>query len=131
MQIQRTVMTLVLAVSGALLAGCAGSFHYSELKGERFNRTNIDTSPVTITQVDGRSIPMWSRIWVEPGLRQITVVGPTGGAGRSDRLSTELQVGVCMRYWLVAVRSNRLNSDFELVVDHEEPMPGCTPRPGA
>lgn len=114
----------------ALLAGCAGSgFHYSELKGERFHKTSIDTFPVMITQIDGRSTPLSGRILIEPGVRQITVEGPPGGAGRTERLTTELKVAVCTRYWLVAVRNNRLASEFELRVDHSEPLPGCTPPP--
>jgi hypothetical protein len=36
----------------------------------------------------------------------------------------------CTRYYLVAVRSNRLGSDFDVRVDHQEPLGGCTPPAG-
>jgi hypothetical protein len=36
-------------------------------------------------------------------------------------------VKACTRYWLVAVKENRLSHDFAVKVDYEEPMSGCRP----
>ena len=40
-----------------------------------------------------------------------------------------LDVQPCMRYYLVAVKENRLASDFQVKVDYAEPIGGCTARP--
>ncbi len=126
------VLSAVTAV--AALAGCAtagGGYHYSELLGARYFRAPIDTYPVIVTRVDGRSTPLrQSPALIEPGLRQVTVQGPpvaTGDLG--DTRTIALDVAPCTRYWLVAVKTSPLVRDFTVRVDHEEPVAGCTPRP--
>jgi hypothetical protein len=37
------------------------------------------------------------------------------------------KVEKCVRYWLAAQRATSLTPDFELVIDHAEPVPGCAP----
>lgn len=118
--------TLILAAATALLGGCATP--YSELSGARYHQTPIDTYPVIVTRVDGRSTPLHGRTLVDPGRRSITVQGPptlTSRTGRETRI--DLDVKPCTRYYLVAVKDNRLANDFEVQVDHEEPMGACTP----
>ena len=123
--------TLSLVCAG-LLAGCAtGPFQYSELSGERYFLTNLDTYSVSISRIDGRSPPLLGRVLLEPGLRSIEVQGPPGGAGWADLVTTDLQVEPCTKYYLVAVKRNRLATSFEVRVDFEEPVPGCTPPPAA
>jgi hypothetical protein len=116
-----------VATITALLSGCASGFHYSELSGERYFLTNLDTHSVIISRIDGRSPPLQGRVLLEPGLRSIEVQGPPGGSGRSELVTTERKIKPCTRYFLVAVKSNRLATDFDVRVDFEEPMPGCTP----
>jgi hypothetical protein len=65
---------------------------------------------------------------VDAGPRQITVQGPPGGTGGVGETRTfPLDVAPCTRYYLVAVKSNRLAHDFTVRVDHQEPVSGCTP----
>ncbi len=71
------------------------------------------------------SSPRWSIRELAPNL---TVQGPPGGAlGNGLERTLALEVAPCTRYYLVAVKENRLQSDFDIRVDYQEPVPGCTP----
>ena len=115
----------------ALLSGCASTgFHYSEVDGRRFNTTNIDTYSVVISRVDGRS-PLVNDppVRVDAGMRTIEVQGPPTPTNPGEFRSIALDVKVCTRYYLVAVKPNRLDNDFSVRVDQQIPVPGCTPPP--
>ena len=44
------------AVAAVAIGGCASTgYHYSQILGTRYFKTNIDTYPVSINEVDGRS----------------------------------------------------------------------------
>ena len=122
------------AAAGAclLLSACAtSSYHYSQLEGRRYFRAPIDTYSVTIVRVDGKDTVIRPTL-VEPGLRQVTVQGPPGGASRlGEERTISLAVAPCTRYYLVAVKSNQLSPDFSVRVDYQEPVSGCTPPPVA
>ena len=118
------------AVAACTLAACASvgdDYHFSQIYGNRYFRTPIDTYAVSIVRVDGKD-NVFRPALVDPGLRQITVQGPPGGAGGyGDQRTLALEVAPCTRYYLVAVKQNKLNSDFEVRVDYQEPVSGCTP----
>ena len=119
----------IASVAAALaLSACASlDYHYSQLSGQRFHASPIDTYPVSIVRVDGRDTVMRPTP-VDPGLRKIVVQGPSDGVSREGRQrEISLDVKPCTRYYLVAVKANRLSSDFDVKVDHEEPVGGCTP----
>ena len=120
------------AVAAAvMLAACASTdYHFSQLVGKRYNRTPIDTYPVTIVRVDGKDTIL-RPVLVDPGLRKVVVQGPPGATGGSgEQREIALNVLPCTRYYLVAVRPNRLTSDFDVRVDYQEPLGGCTPPAG-
>jgi hypothetical protein len=120
------------AVCGALALGACAStdYHYSQLYGNRYFRSAIDTYSVTIVQVDGKTTAL-RPVAVDPGLRKITVQGPPGGTRTmGEQRDFELDVAPCTRYYLVAVKPNRLASDFSVKVDYQEPVGGCTPPGG-
>lgn len=121
----------LLGIAG-LLAGCAStSYHYSQISGARYFRTPIDTYPVSIVRIDGRDNTFRPAL-TEPGVRQITVQGPPGGArGVGEQRTVPLAVAACTRYYLVAVKVNPLDSDFTVKVDYQEPVSGCTPPPAS
>jgi hypothetical protein len=127
MKIASISLSALLAVV-ALLAGCASSnYHYSQLEGKRYYRSSIDTHPVLIVRVDG-SDTVFSPVLVEPGVRKVTVQGPPTATSRyGDQRTIELSVAPCTRYYLVAVKDNRLSNDFTVKVDYQEPVGGCTP----
>ena len=116
------------AAAIALLAGCASTdYHYSQISGQRHFRTPIDTYAVSIVRIDGKD-NTFRPATVDPGLRQITVQGPPGGArGIGEERTIALDVVPCTRYYLVAVKQNPLVSDFSVRVDYQEPVAGCTP----
>jgi hypothetical protein len=120
-----------VALCAAALAGCASTdYHFSQLVGQRYYRAPIDTYPVSIVRVDGKDTLM-RPVLVEPGVHQVTVQGPPGAATRlGEEREISLDVRPCTRYYIVAVRPNRLASDFTVQVDYEEPVGGCTPPRG-
>jgi len=125
-----SLLCTIAVLGAATLAACASTeYHYSQLYGQRYYKTPIDTYPVTIVRVDGKSTSL-RPVLVDPGLRRITVQGPPGGATRlGEEREFALEVRPCMRYYLVAVRDNKLDADFTVKVDYEEPVGGCTPPP--
>ena len=120
------------ALVGTLVLGaCANTgYHYSQLYGQRYFRSNIDTYAVTIVQVDGTTTAL-RPVAVDPGIRRIVVQGPPGGTRTAgEQREITLNIAPCTRYYLVAVRDNSLASDFNIRIDYQEPVGGCTPPPG-
>jgi hypothetical protein len=128
--VQKSLCRTAAALGIVALAACASTdYHYSQLYGTRYQRAPIDTYPVTIVRVDGKDTP-FRPVLVDPGLRKIAVQGPPGAAAHlGEEREISLDVRPCTRYYLVAVRPNRLASDFTVRVDYEEPVGGCTPPP--
>ena len=143
MQISRLLRPAAVLAASCALAACASTdYHYSQLSGVRYYRVPIDTYPVSIVRVDGRDVLLGTLVrvadrsdpyqrpvsLVDPGLRQVTVQGPPGGTGGVGEIRTvPLDIAPCTRYYLVAVKTNALASDFTVRVDHQEPVSGCTP----
>ena len=121
------ISTSALFAVAALLTGCASGYHYSQLDGHRYYRSSIDTHSVMIVRVDGRD-EVLSPVPVEPGLRKVTVQGPPTVTSRhGEERTIELSIAPCTRYYLVAVKDNRLSNDFTVKIDYQEPIGGCTP----
>ena len=132
MQSAAPIAAKLFAGAAIVLAGCASTdYHYSQLLGERYHRTPIETYSVTVVRIDGRDTTQRPAL-VEPGRRDISVQGPPGGAGGIGEVRTiSMDVAPCTRYYLVAVKAQTLASDFAVRVDHQEPVSGCTaPRAG-
>ena len=128
MKFARHSLLSLAAVCGALALGaCASGYHYSQLYGTRYFRSEINTYDVTIVTVDGVTTAL-RPVAVDPGVRKIVVQGPPGGASRwGEEREISLDVRPCTRYYLVAVRPNKLASDFDVRIDYEEPVGGCKP----
>ena len=124
------VGAVVLAAGG--LFGCASlDYHFSQISGQRYHASPIDTYSVAILRVDGQSTILHPTP-VDPGLRKILVQGPPDGVSREGRQrEISLDVKPCTRYYLVAVKPTRIASDFDVRVDYQEPVGGCTPPPPA
>ena len=72
--------------------------------------------------------PLFVPVLVDPGVRKVVVQGPRGAANHlGEEREISLDVRPCTRYYLVAVRANRLDADFTVRIDYEEPIGGCTP----
>ncbi len=121
-------LSAIAALGACALTSCASTdYHFSQLYGARYFKTPIDTYSVSIVRVDGRDNTFKPAL-VDPGMRQVTVQGPPGGAGGvGEQKTLALEVAPCTRYWLVAVKPNKLSADFAVRVDFQEPVSGCTP----
>ena len=122
----------VVAFAAAGLSACASlDYHYSQISGQRYHASEIDTYSVSILRIDGQSTILHPTP-VDPGQRKILVQGPPDGVSREGRQrEIALDVKPCTRYYLVAVKPTRIASDFDVKVDYEEPVGGCTPPPPA
>jgi hypothetical protein len=109
------------AASVVLAQGCATNPATSQLVGERFFVTQLDTYPVLIASVDGSSSTITPK-FVEPGVRRLVLQGPPGGAGFGVVEPFMLEVKPCTRYYIVAVKANALDTQFRPRVDYEQPL---------
>lgn len=120
----------IFALAGlvlVLLHGCATTPSFSQLVGERYFVTHIDTYPLVIAAVDGSSSTI-SPKFVEPGVRQLVLQGPSGAAGIPPVLNYTLDVKPCTRYYIVAVKASPLDNSFTPRIDHEMPLSSdCKP----
>lgn len=129
--VHRNPLRLAAAALALMLAGCASTstgYHYSQLVGKRYFKTNIDTYPVLILDVDGRSF-VGVPVLVDAGMRDVLLQGPPTTVDLQLTQVMKLDVKPCTRYYLVAVKQNPLQNEFTPRVDYEEPVPGCTPAP--
>ena len=123
---RRSFLAFSLAVAAGLF-GCATP--YSQVTGERYFRSQIDTYDLKVVAVDG-AYPQREPALVEPGMRQITVrAAPTPVQASGTEKTVPLDVKPCTRYYLVAVKPTRLATDFEVRVDHQIPVPNCERAP--
>ena len=119
------------AASAALAAGCASTdYHYSRVVGSRYYKVPIDTYPLQILRVDQEQAPLNPREWmlIEPGLRTVVVAPypvPIDRVGNEK--SVQMTIAPCTQYYLVAVKATQLAREYEVRVDHQEPVPGCKP----
>ena len=144
MQISRFLRPAVALAATAVAACASTDYHFSQLTGARYYQTSIDTYPVSILRVDDKDVmngtvgpivinrsptPYPTKFaLVDAGPRKITVQGPPGGVGGiGETLTFPLDVAPCTRYYLVAVKPNRLATDFTVKIDYQEPVSGCTP----
>jgi hypothetical protein len=129
MRLALASVSLAAAAALVVLSGCATGYHYSQISGRKYHVSEIDTYSVSILRIDGRSTILHPTP-VDPGRRMILVQGPPDGVSLEGRQrEIALDVRPCTRYYLVAVKANRLSSDFDVKVDYEEPVGGCTPPP--
>ncbi len=124
---RRFLSVLALVGVGVLTACASADYHYSQLVGRRYFRVPIDTYNVSIVRVDGQTNILRPAL-IEPGRRRVEVQGPPGGAGGIGEVrALTLDVAPCTRYYLVAHKSNTLASDFDVRIDFQEPVAGCSP----
>ena len=125
----KRLLMSVVAPAAFVLAGCASSFHDSYLVGERWNRADMHTYPVSILSVDDTDY-LQRRILVSPGMHTLRLQGPRVVGMEGEVREFRLEVEPCNTYYIVAVKPNALATDFTPKVDYTEPLGGCTPPPG-
>jgi len=130
MRFALAAVSLAAASLVSALSGCASlDYHYSQISGRKYHVSEIDTYSISILRIDGRSTILHPTP-VDPGRRMILVQGPPDGVSLEGRQrEIALDVRPCTRYYLVAVKTTKLSSEFDVRVDYEEPVGGCTPPP--
>jgi hypothetical protein len=122
----KILLTLAPLATAVCMAGCSTSKPFSYLDSERWSRVEMNTYDTTIVSVDGTSYPYRSRIVVDPGRHHIVFqTKAAAGFESSPQKSLDLDVEPCVRYWFEAKRANPLQQDFELRINHTEPIAGC------
>ena len=123
----RNVLAASLAV---MLAGCATyGPTWSEISGDRYNRTILNRRPAVIEKVDGYSSYAHYPIKVDPGAHDIELQGPAPGwPGGAPLHTIRLTLEPCKRYYLNAQFDNPVKPTWEPVVDYVEPISGCRER---
>lgn len=121
------IALLTIAMTTCVLSACATTdYHYSQILGVRYFKTPIDTYQVSVLRIDD-SENVFHTALTDAGLHAITLQGPPGGTAGIGKVKTfTLDVGHCTRYYLVAVKSNQLDSDYSMKIDYQEPVIGCT-----
>ncbi|MGL4233085.1 MAG: hypothetical protein ACRCWJ_17090 [Casimicrobium sp.] len=127
MCVPRNLGKLLLAVTAATsMSGCAHQWE-SLLDGNLHTRASMNRYPVSIVAVDGEYSTINPRR-VDAGERRLTIDAPPIPNFREPvRKEFTFKVEKCVRYWLAAQRATALTQDFELVIDHAEPIAGCMP----
>lgn len=116
----------VVALSVAAISGCAHQWE-SLIDGNLYTRTHLNRFPVSIVAVDNEYSTITPRR-VDSGERRLTVdAPPVANFTIPVRKEFTFKVEKCVRYWLAAQRATSLTQDFELVIDHAEPIAGCMP----
>ena len=117
----------------AVLLGVGGCAHQwdSVLDGNLYHRTSLNRYPVVIAAVDGDYSLQRPRLIAAGVHRLLVEAPPVAGFHTPERKEFAFRAEKCVRYWLVAQRAGPLSRDFDLVVDHAEPVPGCQPASGA
>jgi hypothetical protein len=120
---------LALSIAAAAitsLSGCAQQWE-SVLDGQLYTKTNLNRYPVSVSAVDGTYSTSNPR-YIDAGEHRLTIEAPpVAGFSQPVRKEFTFKVERCVRYWLAAQRASSLTQDYELVIDHAEPVPGCAP----
>lgn len=115
------------AAAAFAVAGCATTAPFSYIDGNRYHRSEMNTFPVIVLDVDGKSY-LQNPAVIEPGTRVIRVQGPPGTRlGRGEDRTFVLDVKPCTHYYLKAVKRSSIDDDFVPMVDHEIPIVNCGP----
>ena len=122
-----------LMLTTASVVGLTACAHQWEvvLDGRLYTRTHLHRYPVSIVAVDGVYSTFVPRR-VDAGVHELLIdAAPTIASYLPDRKAFTFKTEKCVHYWLAAQRTSRYSRDYELVIDHAEPVPGCQPTSGA
>jgi hypothetical protein len=122
-----TIPSMMAIFSGLLLVGCqTWGPTWSEISGERYyNLTTLNRRAAIIERVDEQGAFAQYPIKVAPGIHQVTVQGPVLRPGGGYLKSFTLDAKPCKRYYINAQFKNRVELDFEPVVDYVDDIAGC------
>ena len=117
------------------LAGCqTWGPTWSEVTGERYLITEMNTSNTIINTIDGSSplITPGSPTRIDPGKHALALTAvplSAGWAGGTNLAMFELNAEPCMRYYIGARFANPLGPTFQPYLNYAEPIAGCKVTP--
>ena len=118
-----------LAGGSALLSGGCATYGptWSEISGERYNKTIMYRRPAIIEQIDGYGAYAQYPIKIEPGRHELVLGAPLARwPGGAPLRTLTLDVEPCKRYYLNAQFNNPgTTPEWTPVVDYVESVPGC------
>lgn len=123
---------LIFLALPAALAGCQSwGPTWSEVTGERYFRTEMNTSSTIINTIDGSSplLTPGTPTRIEPGRRTLALTAvplSPGWKGGTDLAYFDLVAEPCKRYYIGARFENPLGPRFTPYLDYVEPIAGCT-----
>ncbi|MEO7255217.1 MAG: hypothetical protein ABIZ64_13390 [Casimicrobium sp.] len=128
---KRLLVSLMLIAASLLgLTACAHQWE-TVLDGRLYTRTHLHRYPVSIVAVDGEYSTITPRR-IDAGVHELVIdAAPTIASYLPDRKVFTFKTEKCVRYWLAAQRKSDYSREYELVIDHAEPVPGCQPTSGA
>jgi hypothetical protein len=113
-------------VALALVAAC-GTAPLSSLDGRPPHVLPPEHYPVHILSVDGM-LQFNQPIQVAPGPRFIVAEALGGRSARGAlQKSFVFKVEPCTHYYFAAARKSPMDADWDLVVQHRDPVAGCNP----
>ena len=117
------VMAAVLCA--ATVAGCqTWGPTWSEVTGDRYNRTVMNRFPARIVSVGNNTI-LGNPIKVVPGQYTVQVESPSHGGFQPTTKDMALNIEPCKRYYINAQFQDPLQPDWTPVVDYVESIAGC------
>jgi len=125
---QACLRSLVPLAAAAILAGCAAA-PLSYLEGVPLTRTDPHLAPVRIVSIDGELFfdPPARPVEIYPGTHDVVLESTSTTMRIALQKHYPLKVEPCRRYFLAARRDASMQTDWSLVVDHEEVVAGCNP----
>ena len=122
-----TIRSTMAIFSGLLLVGCqTWGPTWSEISGERYyNLTTLNRRAAIIERIDEQGAFAQYPIRVAPGAHQVTIQGPVPRPGGGYLKSFTLDAEPCKRYYINAQFKNRIDVDFEPLIDYVEGISGC------
>jgi hypothetical protein len=127
---------LLIASAAVVLAGCqTWGPTWSEVTGQRWNLTNLNTVPTSVQTIDGNSAfgnTPGQPIKATSGEHVIVLAAAPlspGWTGGTDLETVKINLEPCKRYYLNGVYDNRLGMSWKPFIDYVEPIAGCTVTP--
>ena len=115
-------LPVLMSASGCATWGPA----WSEISGERYNKTIMYRRPAIIEKVDGWSSYAAYPIKIAPGKHELVLGGPiVGWPGGAPLNTMTLEMEPCKRYYVNAQFENPVGPNWAPVVDYVESIAGC------
>ena len=110
-----------------LVAGCqTWGPTWSELTGDRYTIIDPDRRAAILVRVGDESIGTIMPYKVAPGTYEVKVQAPPWRQFTGSEKAFRLKIEPCQRYYINADFDTRTGPEWTPVIDHVEPIAGCS-----